>query len=91
VSLRIARNVCYDAGCGLTAWLWIDGRRVARDRVRWGRPWSRTPGSQRVLAWRLPPGTRVRRGAYVAITFLRVQPAGARSPRSRAGFEARLR
>ena len=91
VSLQIARNICYDAGCSLTGALWIDGRRVAAARVRWGRPWSQRPGTQRVLRWRLPPGTVVRRGAYVAVTFLRKQPRTARSPRSRAGFEARLR
>ena len=90
VSLRIARNVCYDAGCSLTGALWIAGTRVASDRVRWARPWSKAPGTQRVLHWRLPPGTTVHRGDYVAVTFLRKQPRRARSPRSRAGFEARL-
>lgn len=92
VSLRIVRNLCYDAGCSLTGWLWIDGVRVDSDTVRWERPWSKRPGAQRVLRWRLPPAAAgVHRGEYVAVGLLRRQPKRAIAPRSTAGFEARLR
>ena len=91
VSLRIVRNLCYEAGCALKGSLWIDGKRVDSDTVRWKRPWSETPGAQRVLRWRLPPTAGVRRGEYVAFNLFRRQPRSTLDPRAIAGFEARLR
>ena len=92
VSLRIVRNLCYDAGCSLTGALWVDGVRVDADTIRWKRPWSKRPGAERVLRWRLPPAAAgVRRGEYVAVGLLRRQPKRAIAPRSTGGFEARLR
>ena len=91
VSLRIVRNLCYEAGCALKGSLWVDGKRVDSDTVRWQRPWSQTPGAQRVLRWRLPPTAGVRRGEYVAFNLFRRQPRSTLDPRAIAGFEARLR